>query len=58
MLQAVTSADGGLGLVGQEPHEHSVYETVLKINVLRQEAIISDYKPESSLYDSIKIENQ
>lgn len=44
--------------MGREPCEHSVYETVVKINVLHQEAIIPDYKPESSLYDSIKIENQ
>ena len=44
--------------MGQEPREHSAYETVVKINVLCQEAIIPDYEPEPSLYDSIKIENQ
>lgn len=32
----VTFADRGLGLTGWGPHEHAVYELVLKINVLCQ----------------------
>lgn len=41
-----------------EFHEHAIYEDVLKVNALGQEAIISDNKPESSLYGFMKTENQ
>lgn len=57
----VTYADrerlGWAGLGEGEPHEHVVYEDVLKSQGLCQEAIISDNKPESSLYDFMKVEN-